>query len=206
MGGRLVQMAELDEQEFAFDRAPALGGLPAVTDQSFSVADFMTELRDLSARIGDRAPKLEAIESTLMNAKLQEETFPSGQPVLKGFISSSFGWRADPVTGKRNFHDGIDFPGKRGSPIVAVASGVVLWAGRRAGYGNVVDVSHGNGLVTRYAHNSDNLVEKGEKVKKGQTIAQMGATGHVTGVHVHFEVLKNGKPINPRHFMTIEKE
>ena len=192
---------ELDQDEFAFDRSPALGGLPAVDGESYSVPDFLAELRGLSNRLEDRSPKLEAIETSLMNAKLLDEILPSGSPVLKGWMSSSFGWRADPVTGRKNFHEGVDFPGRKGSPIIAVASGVVRWAGRRGGYGRVVEISHGNGYVTRYAHNSRNLVKVGERVQKGQTIAKMGATGYVTGVHVHFEVLKDGKAINPMDFI-----
>ena len=201
LGGRLVDMAELDGEEFGFDEAPALGGLPAVEGNSFTVPDFLAQLRGLSARLEDRTPKLEAIESTLMSAKLLDEISPSGSPVLKGWMSSPFGWRADPVSGRKNFHEGVDFPGKRGSAVVAVASGVVRWAGRRSGYGKVVEINHGKGLLTRYAHNSKNLVTVGSKIKKGQTIAKMGATGYVTGVHVHFEVLKDGKPINPLDFI-----
>lgn len=206
LGGRLVQLADLDTQEFGFGVNPALGGAPAHGDSSFAVPDFVGELRDLSGRLADRAPKLEAVESAMMSARLLDQIHPQGRPVLKGWLSSKFGWRADPITGRKNFHEGIDFAGRKNSKIVAVAAGVVRWTGRRSGYGKVVELSHGNGFVTRYAHNSKNLVKVGTKVAKGETIALMGATGYATGVHVHFEVLKNGKPVNPLDFVTTKKK
>ena len=206
LGGRLVELADLDTQEFDFGANPAVGGVPAHEDSSFAVPDFVGELRDLSARLTDRAPKLEAVESAMMSARLLDQIHPQGRPVLKGWLSSRFGWRADPITGRKNFHEGIDFAGRKNSSVVAVAAGVVRWSGRRSGYGKVVELSHGNGYVTRYAHNSKNLVKIGNKVAKGETIALMGATGYATGVHVHFEVLKNGRPVNPLNFVKAKKK
>ncbi|RME32910.1 MAG: M23 family metallopeptidase, partial [Gammaproteobacteria bacterium] len=149
----------------------------------------------------DRGSKLLAMKQLLMEQQLQKELLPEGRPVIKGWLSSPFGKRIDPLTGRRDFHPGVDFAGHKGSEVLAVASGVVSYAGRRSGYGNIVEIVHGDGLVTRYAHNQKNLVEAGQRVKKGQVIALMGNTGRSTGPHVHFEVLKDGKLLNPRNIV-----
>ena len=125
----------------------------------------------------------------------------SSRPVTQGWISSYFGQRADPFTGRTAFHAGLDFAGKEGSDVVAVASGVVTWSKERFGYGRCVEINHGNGYVTRYAHNSSNLVAVGATVQKGDSIARIGSSGRSTGPHLHFEVLKNGRPINPMTFV-----
>ena len=114
-----------------------------------------------------------------------------------GYVSSRFGHRTDPFTGRRAFHKGVDFAGRAGADVVAVASGVVIWSGPRYGYGELVEINHGNGYVTRYAHNADNLVVIGETVKRGQVVARMGDTGRATGPNLHFEVLHNGKAVDP---------
>jgi len=133
---------------------------------------------------------------------VQDEVSPKGWPVKGGWISSYFGERADPFHGQMAHHDGIDIAGKTGSEIIAVASGVVTWAGPRFGYGNMVEINHGNGYITRYAHNQDVTVAIGETVKKGQKVALMGSTGRSTGPHVHFEVMRNGQIIDPMQFMS----
>ena len=129
------------------------------------------------------------------------DMIPSGQPVVSGYVSSGYGTRKDPFTGKKAHHKGIDFAGKHGSDVIAVAAGLVTKAGKDSGYGNLVEINHGGGYVTRYGHNSKLLVEVGEKVEPGQVIAKMGSTGRSTGAHVHFEVLVDGKPVNPKKFV-----
>ncbi|HEX4389201.1 MAG TPA: M23 family metallopeptidase, partial [Steroidobacteraceae bacterium] len=126
---------------------------------------------------------------------------PEGRPVANGFISSYFGERADPFDGLETFHKGVDFAGTPGSPVVAVAAGVVTWAGERTGYGRLIEINHGDGFATRYAHNERTLVTVGQTVKRGERIALMGSTGRSTGPHVHFEVLRNGRQVNPLSFV-----
>lgn len=202
LGRRLVEMANLDSEEFNFDEAPARGGPDLVTEREpFEVPDFLSSLEELVQLLEDREPKLAVVEGTLMNRKLHAEVFPTGRPVNKGWISSVFGWRNDPMTGKRAFHEGIDFAGRSNSEVVAVAAGVVVWAGSRWGFGNTVEVNHGNGYSTLYAHNKKNLVKVGERVKKGQVLALLGSTGRSNGPHVHFEVRRNGKAVNPIKFV-----
>jgi murein DD-endopeptidase MepM/ murein hydrolase activator NlpD len=198
LGGRLVDMARLDASEFDFESPPALGGAlnPSALEMQ-SVTDFMAALEGLAAEIADRAPKLAALENLLMNEKLQADVHPTGRPVVRGWISSKYGYRADPVSGKKAFHSGLDFNGRSGSAVVAVASGVVIGSQYHEGLGNLVEINHGNGYVTRYGHNKKNLVSIGQTVKKGQVIALLGSSGRATGPHVHFEVLQDGEPVNP---------
>ncbi|HEY5665911.1 MAG TPA: M23 family metallopeptidase, partial [Gammaproteobacteria bacterium] len=133
--------------------------------------------------------------------KLADEVHPEGRPVSTGYISSGFGERSDPFTGRLAFHEGVDFAGRQGNEIVVVASGVVTWAGDRFGYGQMVEVNHGNGYATRYAHNAENLVSIGDTVKRGDVIATMGDTGRATGPNLHFEVLLNGRAVDPLTFI-----
>ena len=203
LGHRLVGMAELDPGEFDFSARPALGGLrPAGGGESRSVSDFLDELDVFARQLEDRAPKLDAIESTLMSARLRAEVSPSGWPIRQGWLSSAFGWRNDPISGKRAFHGGVDFSGPYRSDVVAVAAGIVTRAEENSGnYGNMVEVDHGDGYATRYAHNAEILVAPGEKVSRGQPIALLGNSGRSTGPHVHFEVRLDGKAINPIEFV-----
>ena len=202
LGRRLVEMADLDAEEFNFDDVPARGGPDLVTEREpFQVPDFLASLEELVRVLEDREPKLAVVEGTLMNRKLGAEVYPTGRPVSKGWISSVFGWRNDPLTGKRAFHEGIDFAGRASSEVVAAAAGVVVWSGSRWGFGNAVEVNHGNGYSTLYAHNKKNLVKVGETVKKGQVLALLGSTGRSSGPHVHFEVRRNGKAVNPMKFV-----
>jgi murein DD-endopeptidase MepM/ murein hydrolase activator NlpD len=206
LGRRLVEMADLDPQEFSFDEVPARGGPDLVTEREpFEIPDFLASLEELVQKLEDREPKLAVVEGTLMNRKLHAEVFPTGRPVSKGWISSVFGWRNDPITGKRAFHEGVDFAGRANSEVVAVAAGVVVWSGSRWGFGNTVEVNHGNGYSTLYAHNKKNLVKVGETVKKGQVLALLGSTGRSNGPHVHFEVRRNGKAVNPIKFVRAKR-
>ncbi|MHB1240671.1 MAG: M23 family metallopeptidase [Gammaproteobacteria bacterium] len=198
LGERLVEMAKLDKGEFDFSQPPAEGGPKDPAElESVSVPDFMASLQMLSAQLSDRDQQLQVLENLLMHRKLQEEVLPAGWPIQHGWISSYFGRRTDPFTGRPEFHPGVDFAGKEGSPVDAVAAGIVTWAGSRYGYGNLVEIDHGNGYATLYGHNEKLLVHVGQKVAQGQEIAQMGSTGRSTGPHVHFEVRYYGKAINP---------
>jgi murein DD-endopeptidase MepM/ murein hydrolase activator NlpD len=203
VGERLATMAELDPAEFGFGEArrPLGGPAPYEDLESYTAAEFLRILDRVSARIAEREQTLDALESILHTLQLQDQTRPAGRPIVKGWISSFYGYRTDPMSGKKSFHGGVDFAGPRGSDVVAVASGVVTWSGRRQGYGHLVEVAHGNGLVTRYAHNQRNLVEVGETVKKGHVIALMGSSGRATGPHVHFEVLRDGRSVNPIQYV-----
>ena len=137
----------------------------------------------------------------LFDAEAQAEAIPSGRPITAGWLSSHYGYRNDPFTGHRAWHQGVDFAGNEGDQVIAVASGVVSWSGDRSGYGTMVEVAHGDGLVTRYAHNDENLVKVGDLVRKGEAIALMGNTGRSTGAHVHFEVFKHGRPVDPSSYI-----
>jgi len=199
LGSRLASMADLHEIDFDISSTPGLGGpQPEQNRSSMEVTDFLSALQGLSSKIQDRSEKLSAMESMLIDSTLQSQTIPTGSPTLDGWVSSLFGKRTDPMTGRVEYHDGIDYAGKSGSPILAVASGIVTWSGVRHGYGNIVEINHGNGYQTRYAHNKKNIVVVGEKVDKGQIIALMGSSGRSTGTHVHFEVVNNGKAVNPK--------
>lgn len=204
LGSRLANMADLNEIEFDIAVTPGLGG-PKTTNShtSMEVGDFITALEDLNFKVQDRAEKLAAMESMLIDRTLQSQTIPTGSPTVDGWVSSLFGMRTDPITGKVEFHGGIDYAGKSGSPILAVASGIVTWSGVRYGYGNMVEINHGNGYQTRYAHNKKNMVVVGQKVDKGQVIGLMGSSGRSTGTHVHFEVVNNGKVVNPKKYISL---
>ena len=199
LGSRLTQMAGLNEGEFDFSSEPSLGGpeeLVPVSDSSY-MDSMDSAIDELEAQIDDRSRQLSVIEDFLLNRKLRDEVHPEGRPVTGGYISSRFGARNDPFTGRRAFHKGIDFAGREGAEVVAVASGVVTWSGDRYGYGQMVEINHGNGYVTRYAHNEQNLVEVGATVKRGDIIAKMGETGRATGPNLHFEVLHDGSAVDP---------
>lgn len=202
LGEHLTVMADLEEGEFDFSRAPAMGGpLAGEFDVDYTPLDLVDELGQFEARLSDRERQLDILESLLSNRKLDEQSWLSGQPVAKGWISSPYGKRTDPFSGKLAMHDGIDFAGKEGSDVLAVAAGVVTWTGSKSGYGQMVEVSHGDGYVTRYAHNKQNLVAPGDVVRKGEPIALMGSSGRSTGAHVHYEVYKHGRSVDPSSYL-----
>jgi murein DD-endopeptidase MepM/ murein hydrolase activator NlpD len=199
LGARLTQMAGLKDGEFDFTSAPSLGGPEEpLADSDFTkISGVINTLDGLDQQLTDRARQLTVLEDLLLNRKLRDEVHPEGRPVTSGYISSRFGSRTDPFTGRRAFHKGVDFAGPSGADVVAVASGVVIWSGPRFGYGQLVEVNHGNGYTTRYAHNADNLVAVGDTVRRGQVIARMGKSGRATGPNLHFEVLLNDQPVDP---------
>ena len=198
LGERLVEVAKLNGGEFEFSRIPAVGG-PEEGELQVEVdrPSFLADLDQLAADIEAREQQLEVLESLLANRKLQKEVSIAGRPVTWGWLSSRFGRRTDPFTGRPAWHAGVDFAGKEGSDIVSVGSGVVTWAGERYGYGLMVEINHGGGITTRYGHAKEILVSVGDIVKQSQTLARMGSTGRSTGPHVHFEVIRNGKSENP---------
>jgi murein DD-endopeptidase MepM/ murein hydrolase activator NlpD len=201
LGERLVRVGKLDQDEFDFAAEPPLGGVDDLLPGDRSLADLNAEMQRVAGLLEDRDDKLQALEQLLMNRGLMAEVLPSGKPVKKGWLSSSYGKRTDPFTGKKSLHRGVDFAGKPGTDVIAVASGVVTRAERVSGYGNIVEVRHADGYSTRYAHNQENLVSIGEMVSKGDTIALLGSTGRSSGPHVHFEVHRNGKVVNPVRFL-----
>ncbi len=198
LGQKLVTIAKLDRGEFRFEDTPGLGG---PDEPNLQEMDFGSEIDAVIAELEDREQQLSVLENILMSSHMQEEVFPEGRPIKRGWISSYYGTRTNPFSGKLQFHKGMDFAAKSGTNILAVAGGVITWSSKRYGYGNLVEINHGNGYVTRYGHNSKNLVEVGDTVKKGQVVSLMGSTGRSTGPHVHFEVLKNGRQINPHKYV-----
>lgn len=204
LGARLAAMADIKDIDFDVMKPLGMGGPADVSVQSsLEVSDFLVQLEELGTQIEDRSDKLMAIESMLIDNELQDNTLPGGRPLVGGWISSLFGWRTDPVSGRKDFHEGIDFAGKSTSLVTTVAAGIVTWSDKRYGYGNMVEINHGNGYITRYAHNKKNLVNVGEKVEKGQPVAIIGSSGRSTGTHVHFEVVKDGKHVNPRKYISV---
>ncbi|NNE61499.1 MAG: M23 family metallopeptidase, partial [Woeseia sp.] len=203
LGRRLTEMADLAEGEFDFDSTPALGGPeePDPSGSAVAVPEVLTAMQGLADQLDNREAQLGVLESVILNQNLSERVYPQGRPVRSGWMSSYFGRRTDPFTGKPANHTGVDFAGKSGAEIFSVADGVVTWSSKRYGYGQMVEINHGNGYSTRYAHNSENLVSVGEEVKKGQVVALMGETGRATGPNLHFEVLHRGKRMNPVKFI-----
>ena len=203
LGSQLVAQANLDKDEFDFDSLPAVGGPEDVAGlESIELPDFLSMLDELSVEMEDRGQKLSVLDTLLMDRSLHDRVMPSGSPVKNGWVSSGYGKRADPFTGKKEFHKGVDLAGKEGSRVLSVGDGIVTWVGKRTGYGNLVEITHGNGYVTRYGHNKKLLVAVGDTVKKGQQIAVLGSTGRSTGPHVHYEVVHNGQQVNPSKYLT----
>ncbi len=204
LGSRLTGMADLEDGEFDFENAPALGGPAELSEPATGdgqLPNLLADLQSLDNTLDQQLQQLTALESLMLDRKLSDRAQPRGRPIKTGWLSSYFGKRADPVSGKSSWHKGVDFAGKRGAPVIAVSDGVVSFSGDRYGYGNMVEIRHGNGYVTRYAHNQENVVAVGDKVSQGQTIALIGSTGRSTGPHVHFEVHRNGQPVDPAKYI-----
>lgn len=201
-GERLTEMAGLDDGEFDFSSPPAVGGPeePSAESPAYSTA-LGPLLASLDAQLEDREQQLTLLGGMIKDRELKRDLTVAGWPLVKGAISSPFGMRRDPFNGRRAMHRGMDFSGKAGSAVVAVAAGVVVRAEHHKGYGQLVELDHGDGLVTRYGHNRVNLVKAGDPVAKGQVIALVGSTGRSTGPHVHFEVYKNGRAVDPASYI-----
>ncbi|HEX7966392.1 MAG TPA: M23 family metallopeptidase [Gammaproteobacteria bacterium] len=202
MGAQLTSLAGLKRGEFDFSKAPAEGGPESAGPVLHTTPQaFMDQLDKLATHVQDREQKLGVLENLLLSRNVQLAAQPNGPPVADGYVSSLFGMRIDPFDGELSMHSGMDFAGTEGEAVEAVAAGVVTWAGERSGYGNLVEIDHGNGYATRYGHNETILVHVGQIVKKGEQISLMGSTGRSTGPHVHFEVLYNGVAVNPARFV-----
>lgn len=201
LGERLVSSSRLSKGEFDFSQPPAVGGPIEDVSVSYSVPDLASQISLLAGQIDNREQQLEVLGSLLDEQKIKENTFLAGRPIQKGWMSSRYGRRIDPFNGKKAWHKGVDFAGKEGSSIISVASGVVTWADDRYGYGLMVEVNHGNGYKTRYAHAKSTDVKVGDVVRKGQVLAKMGSSGRSTGPHVHFEVYKHGRAVDPASYI-----
>jgi len=202
LGKQLTQMANINSREFDFDHDPPQGGSDSDgVGRGAQAADVSAMIDGLSRRIDVRNAQFVSLESVILGRQLSAQVRPSGRPVREGYISSSFGERMDPFNGEEAMHKGIDFATETGSDVLAVASGIVTWAGPREGYGNLIEINHGNGYSTRYAHNAEILVNVGDTVQRGQAVAVVGSTGRSTGPHVHFEVLRAGTQIDPMAFV-----
>ncbi|MBW4935641.1 M23 family metallopeptidase [Marinobacter sp. F4206] len=198
LGQRFVESGLVASEEFNFEEPAAVGGPEGSTaKESFTVPGLTAMIRRLEVQLEDREQQLRLLDKLASRQKLEEEMFVEGRPITWGWLSSKYGYRSDPFNGKRTWHDGVDLAGKDGSDIISVAGGVVTWAGDRYGYGNLVEIDHGDGLVTRYGHCKTVKVKVGDVVQKGQVVALMGSTGRSTGPHVHFEVLDNGRSKDP---------
>ena len=204
LGERLVEVAGLPANEFEFaSKDVGLGGPSENSDmgEAFQKPDFIQQLDDMLYELELREEKIAVLEKLIRGDKFTNEAFIAGSPVERGWKSSNYGRRTDPFTGRLAWHKGVDFAGKQGSNVLAVAGGVVTWSGYKKGYGNLVEINHGGGYSTRYGHNAENIVTVGEVVGKGDVVAKMGSTGRSTGPHVHFEVLLNGKQVNPTQYI-----
>ncbi|MGI8560227.1 MAG: M23 family metallopeptidase [Luteimonas sp.] len=199
LGDRLTRVGKLGDGEFDFNKPVGIGGAGPVQDMA--ARELVDGLGQVEADFKASGDQLSVLEALLFDRELDRNATPSRYPVAKGYITSSFGGRADPFGGGRQYHKGIDFDANTGDPVLSVADGVVSYSGVRSGYGNVVEVDHGNGYVTRYAHNSRLVVRVGDLVRGGQQIAKAGSTGRSTGAHVHFEVWENGRVVDPRKFL-----
>lgn len=203
LGARLAKAAGMKPQEFSFDEPPAQGGpyIPAPQQQDISLDSMNQQLASLSLLMNDRNDKLVALETLMQQDQLSQRMFPSVAPIKQGWYSSNFGWRIDPFTGKQAMHEGVDYMVPAGTPVYASAGGIVSYADLHPQYGNMVEIDHGNGIVTRYAHASRLLVKVGQMVRRGQEIAISGSTGRSTGPHLHFEVRYKGVAQNPVRFL-----
>ncbi len=202
LGERLTELADLDASEFDFSLDVGRGGLEEPVDGvDYRPPSFMEALDELAVRLDSREQQLEVLEQLLADRRVSEAESLSGRPVRLGYVSSPFGRRSDPLTGRLSSHNGMDFAAKAGSEVLSVAAGVVTRSERSGAYGNLVEVSHADGYTTLYAHNKRNLVQVGDLVQRGQAIALVGSTGRSTGAHVHFEVRKDGRLVNPASYI-----
>ena len=199
LGARLTQAGQLQDGEFDFNKPVGQGGAGRASDMPPS--ELRQRLAGLEGQFHDADTQLSVLESLLFNRDLDRSAIPSGDPIANSYITSGFGGRADPFGGGHQFHKGIDFEADIGDPVLAVADGVVSFSGVRSGYGNVIEIDHGNGYVTRYAHNSQLERTVGDLVRSGQEIAKAGSTGRSTGAHVHLEVWQDGRVVDPRKFL-----
>jgi murein DD-endopeptidase MepM/ murein hydrolase activator NlpD len=205
LGERLAKSAGLKQQELpslSGGLAPGRGGAePTGTPHNLSVPEFSELVSRLAHDVEERTDQYSVLEALLLQTSANRKFLPTLYPITDGWYSSNYGVRIDPFSGQQSMHEGIDFPAEVGMPIVASASGKVIAAEIHPQYGKMIEIDHGNGLVSRYAHASQLLVKEGDLVVRGQRIATVGSTGRSTGPHLHFEVRVNGVPQNPARFL-----
>ncbi|MBL4908490.1 MAG: M23 family metallopeptidase [Alteromonadaceae bacterium] len=203
LGERLALEANIPEKEFDFSTLPPSGGplLTGANIVSKSFTELFADVLTMQRQLFHQEKQLKILESLTLGHHISNNSYLSGRPIKRGWLSSYFGVRKDPFNGRPAMHKGLDFAGKEDADIIATASGVVSWASERYGYGNLIEINHGNGLKTRYGHNKEILVAVGEVVEKGQVIAHMGSTGRSTGPHVHYEILRKNRQINPLKYV-----
>ena len=201
LGERLTRMGKLGDGEFNFNEQPGTGG--AERSEPISAGELDHQIAVLGRTFTSAGDQLKVLESLLVDQTLDRNQTPSTMPVTDSYISSPYGSRIDPITGGHEFHKGLDLDGKTGDPVHSAADGIVMRSGfDTGGYGNVVDIDHGNGYITRYGHCSRLLVKVGDLVHAGDEIAKVGSTGRSTGAHLHFEVWINGQPVNPKPYLS----
>ncbi|MGJ8681099.1 M23 family metallopeptidase [Paraglaciecola sp.] len=206
LGSRLVEQAHLNPEEFNFNQEPSIGGPLDTSEIDYTVKDeLLVKMENMLGQIRDKSVQLNALESIMLSHHIEEQSRLEGKPIQSGWLSSYYGIRKDPFSGMPTMHKGLDFAGKEGEPVKATGAGVVTWAGSRYGYGELVEIDHGQGLTTRYGHNKALNVKIGDVVTKGQNIAVMGNTGRSTGAHVHYEVLRKGKQQDPLPYVYRKK-
>lgn len=198
---RIAEVSGINLEDFQFDQDPPIGGSGADDEIDSEQIDIENAILAIEQELSVRESEIAAVDFLLSRNSLESQQTPAGWPVSGGWVSSSFGSRMHPMTGKKHFHKGVDIPGKLGAEVLAVADGVVTRSEKKGNYGWLVEVDHGDSYSTLYSHNRRNLVEEGQTVKKGQAIAEIGSTGRSTGPHVHFEVSKNNRKINPVKYL-----
>ena len=204
LGERLAKLAGFKQQELMFSEIPGRGGaISSVPSQNISLGDFTAQIDVLTRQLEDRGDKLGLLESMFTLESARKKLTPTKLPVEGGWYSSNYGWRIDPFTGQRAFHEGIDFMAEEGTPIQAAAAGVVVYSEFHPQYGNMIEIDHGNDLISRYAHASKRFVKIGDVVLRGSKIAEVGKTGRATGAHLHFEVRQRGAARNPAQFLQL---
>jgi len=202
LGERVARLAGFKPQDLALDREAVRGGaIASIPAEPLSFVELARRLDVLARQVDDRSDKLGLLDSVFTLENVKKKLLPSGSPIATGMFSSQFGWRSDPFNGRPSLHEGIDFTAAPGLPILAAASGVVVASEYHPQYGNMIEIDHGNGLITRYAHCSRRLAKVGDVVMKGATIGEVGSSGRATGPHLHFEVRQNGVAQNPARFL-----
>ncbi len=202
LGERLAESSGIKSRDFLSNTVPGQGGVYSeLSSEELTFVEFDHKVQELSNMLDERVDKLGALDSLLRQGRLTKYILPSEMPIETDWYSSGFGFRIDPFTGKKAFHDGVDFPAEVGTPIKAAAGGVVVYSDRHPEYGNMVEIDHGDDMVSRYAHASKLLVELGQVVLQGQKIAEVGNTGRSTGAHLHFEIRYKDRPLNPSKFL-----
>lgn len=204
LGERLAKTAGFKPQEFMFDQPPGRGGAESARPSyELSLGDLAQQINQLTRQMEDRTEKLGILDALMIFDTAKKKMLPTVLPIEGALYSSNFGWRIDPISGERAFHEGMDIMAESGTPAHAAAGGMVVYSDFHSQYGNMVEIDHGNGLVSRYAHLSKRAVKSGDVVLSGGQIGTVGTTGRSTGPHLHFEVRQNGTPLNPARFLRL---